>query len=846
MIKTSRNVEEVEGCAGRRLSKGELKGLKTTKSPHGESPRGEVILQANIEEVMRDSMMPYAEFVILERALPRVEDGLKPVQRRILYTMSELSTTPDKPHRKCARIVGDCLGKYHPHGDTSVYDAMVRMAQPFSMRGMLVDGHGNFGSIDGDTAAAMRYTEARMTPLAMEMLRDIEKDTVPFRLNFDDSLKEPDLLPARFPNLLVNGVSGIAVGLATNIPPHNFSETIDAVISVIDKPGITTTEIMRCLPCPDFPTGGILLNTPELINAYETGRGKLTLRAKVTIEEGNAGRKLLVISEMPYQVSKSTLLEKILQLSEEKKVALSGIYDIRDESDRTGLRAVIELKRDADAKRILATLYKYSDLQITFGVNMMAIADGKPEQMGLKRIIECFIAHQKNVITRRTQYEQEQAKARLHVVEGLIIAVDNLDEVIRIIRSSKNEKEAKTTLIAVFQLTETQAQAILDLRLRRLTGLEILTLREEHAKLIKEIERLQLILDSEKKLVSVLKAELSELKKMYGDPRRTALLHEDDMESVTIHDAPIPEEAVVFLTRGGQLKRMYPRYFEKLSETDDQKDTPRFLFQTLSDATLLFFTNLGNCYPLAVASLAETNKPKERGMLLSGLLAGLEKDEKPVRVLCVRPGELESMPDLLFFTEKGMIKRTETSAYTIRKAKFAAITLKKDDALLDVCPLCTSVLCVTRAGIVIHYGVDDIPSTGRTTAGVRGMTVDDEDRVAFALPIEPDEGELLLVSDRGYVKKVLIIDFEKQNRAGKGLKGFTFLKNGANGQMIAGALYVREPYVFTIYQRNSSPTSFSTEDVHIEARAGKGRMYVMALMDDDVIAAERNEICPIK
>ena len=389
---------------------------------------------------MHISMIPYAEHVILERALPRVEDGLKPVQRRILFTMNELGITPDKPHKKCARIVGDCLGKYHPHGDSSVYDAMVRMAQPYSLRGVLVDGHGNFGSIDGDSAAAMRYTEARMAPLALEMLRDIDKDTVPFSFNFDDSLKEPDMLPARYPNLLVNGASGIAVGLATNIPPHSIREAIDAAILVMERPEASLADIMQVMPAPDFPTGGRLVNNEEIARAYETGRGKLTLRAKVHIEDGSAGRKLIVITEVPYQVPKAAMLEKILKLSEEKKAQLSGIYDIRDESDREGLRAVIELKRDVDPMQVLAVLYKYSDLQVTFGVNMVAIAEGRPVQMGVRAMLSYYIDHQKRVVTRRTQYELAQAKAREHILEGLMVAVNNLDTVISIIRASKTPK----------------------------------------------------------------------------------------------------------------------------------------------------------------------------------------------------------------------------------------------------------------------------------------------------------------------------------------------------------------------------------------------------------------------
>ena len=481
------------------------------------------IIQSSLEEVMHNSMIPYAEHVIMERAIPRVEDGLKPVQRRILYTMQELGLSPDKPHRKCARIVGDCLGKYHPHGDSSVYDALVRMSQPFSMRGPMVDGHGNFGSIDGDSAAAMRYTEARMTPLALLMLRDIEKDTVPFRLNFDDTLKEPDMLPARFPNLLVNGAGGIAVGLATNIPPHNLREAISATIALIENPAITLDELMQHMPCPDFPTGGVLIDNDEIRKAYETGKGKLTLRARVHVEDGLAGRKLLVITEVPYQINKAAMLEKILKLSEEKKAALGCIYDIRDESDRTGMRAVIELKKDADPQRVLAYLYKYSDLQITFGVNMVAIAEGKPLLMGVKSMLHYFIEHQKNVVTRRTRYELAQAQARAHILQGLMIAVDNLDEVIALIRASKNPKEAKQGLMARFELDDVQAQAILDMRLQRLTNLELLALKKEYEDLLKLISRLEAILKSEKKLLGVIRTELQEIADEYGDDRLTSL-----------------------------------------------------------------------------------------------------------------------------------------------------------------------------------------------------------------------------------------------------------------------------------------------------------------------------------
>ena len=451
---------------------------------------GEKIIERSMDEVMHSSMMPYAEHVILERALPRVEDGLKPVQRRILYTMMELGLSPDKPYRKSARIVGDCLGKYHPHGDSSVYDAMVRMAQGFNMSMPLIDGHGNFGSIDGDSAAAMRYTEARMMPLALELLRDIDKDTVSFNLNFDDTLKEPDLLPGRFPNLLVNGASGIAVGLATNIPPHNLGEATDAVLAQLEDPDVTVEELMKLMPCPDFPTGGYILDSDEIKTAYETGRGKLTMRAKTHIEEQKNGRKLIVITEIPYQVNKARLLEEILHITQEKKTLFAAVSDIRDESDRLGMRAVVEVKKEGDAEKILGYLYKYSDLQATFGVNMVAIADGKPRQLGLKELISCYIGHQENVVTRRTEFELENAKRREHVLLGLMAAIDNLDEVIKIIRASKTPKIARDALMERFSLSEIQAQAILDLRLQRLTNLEMLSIEKEYKEILRQIKTL--------------------------------------------------------------------------------------------------------------------------------------------------------------------------------------------------------------------------------------------------------------------------------------------------------------------------------------------------------------------
>ena len=792
--------------------------------------RPEEIIQKTMEDVMHESMMPYSEYVILERALPRVEDGLKPVQRRILYTMHELGNTSDKPHRKCARIVGDCLGKFHPHGDTSVYDALARMAQPFVMRTMLVDGHGNFGSIDGDSPAAMRYTEARMTEQAEVMLRDIDKDTVGFHLNFDDTTKEPDLLPARYPNLLVNGSSGIAVGLATNIPPHNLGEAVDAVIAQIDNPKITTAGLMEVIPAPDFPTGGLLARDGELVQAYETGRGKLKVRAKVHIEDGSAGRKLIVVDEVPYQVNKAAMLEKILRVSEEKKGVLSNIYDIRDESDRMGMRAVVEVRKDADPEKVLAALYKYTDLQVTFGVNMVAIAEGKPVQMGIKQMIGYYINHQKDVITRRTKYELRQAEARAHILEGLIIAVDNLDEVIRIIRGSKNPKEAKERLVERFGLSEIQAQAILDMRLQRLTNLEVLSLRREYEELTKLIAHLKAILGSEKKLMGVIKKELQEIREKYADPRRTQLV--DSFDDVEIDDEkPIADETVVILTQAGFVKRMQPKLFDKAVSSGDFNDPPRQAIRTMTDCKLMFFTDMGNCYLLPAENIAESAKAKDRGLPLGGVLAGLESDESLVALM--DSGDWSG--ELMFTTKNGLIKRTNLEDYNVRKSRFAAINLKNGDRLLSVInPAgCESALLISRSGMAIHFAIEEVSVIGRTAAGVKAIALAANDEVAFVFA-HNSEGEIIMISELGYMKRCLLIDFDRQARGGKGVKAFNFLKNGTNGTYVAGAIAVKEPYDFKIVQKSGTAMPLNTEDVAIEPRSGRGQPYAVVVMDDVV------------
>ena len=796
------------------------------------------IIQMPLEDVMHMSMMPYAEHVILERALPRVEDGLKPVQRRILYTMMELGNTPDKPHRKCARIVGDCLGKYHPHGDSSVYDALVRMAQGFSLRATLVDGHGNFGSIDGDSAAAMRYTEARMAPLALQMLRDLDKDTVPFHLNFDDTLKEPEILPARFPNLLVNGASGIAVGLATNIPPHNLSEVIRAVDLRIDKPKATLDDFMQVLPAPDFPTGGVLLDTPEIRAAYQTGRGKLTLRARVHIEKGPLGRSLICITEVPYGVNKADMLSKILKLSDEKKAIFGCIHDIRDESDRTGLRAVVEIKKDYDPNKVLQKLYKYSDLQVTYGVNMVAIYQGKPVQMGLIAMLDAFIEHQKNVITRRSQYDLDQAKARDHIVEGLIHAVDVLDEVIKTIRASKNGKEARERLCAQFGLTEVQAQAILDLRLQRLTGLEILALREEAEQLHKRIAELEAILGSERKLLGVIKKELGEIGAQYGDERRTTILREEELPSVEEEDdleTPVPEDAVVLYTRGGQLRRMAPRIFDKLDLTTQESDMPRYLLRTQTDHTLLFFTDRGQCYPLAVSAINESLRPKERGVALTGILQGIEADEKCVRILDIAPKAFESTPDLLFFTQNGLVKRSAATEYAVRRQRFAALALKDGDRVVDVALAQphADVAIIARSGMSIRFALDTVPAQGRASGGVKGIALAIGDQVIRGCTLQNSE-QMLVFSESGYAKRIPGAMLDPQGRGGKGVKCFGFNKNGSNGSYIAACVKLSGVRDFTVLQAGGMLSPMNSESIACQSLADKGKTAVIALMDDVV------------
>lgn len=790
----------------------------------------ETILHVSMDEVMHNSMMPYAEHVILERALPRVEDGLKPVQRRILYTMLELGNTPDKPHRKCARIVGDCLGKYHPHGDSSVYDALVRMAQPFNMGACLVDGHGNFGSVDGDSAAAMRYTEARMTEAAMLLLKDIDKDTVPFAWNFDDTMKEPELLPGRFPNLLVNGASGIAVGLATNIPPHNPAEAIDAAVAMIDNPQITIPELMKILPAPDFPTGAYLLDSEEIARSYETGRGKLTMRARTHFEDMKNGKTRIVIDEFPFAVNKAACLERILQVTQEKKAMFAAVADIRDESDRTGTRAVIEIKKDGDPEKILQLLFKYSDLQCTFGANYVAIANGKPQQLNLKQILAHYIRHQREVTTRRTQTELEIAKKRCHILEGLMVAVNNLDRVIKLIRASKSPKEAREGLMKTFSLSEVQAQAILDLRLQKLTNLELLSIEREYEQIKKLIAELEAILASEKKLANLIKKELLEVRKLFDGKRRTEIITGETVIEADIKEEEIVEDMTITLLAEQKIRKVPTRLFN-LSQIKAEK--PLVSVEIPSNETLRLFTDKGALLSLKVSDIPETRATARAATLVS--LLELEKGETVIDMI-----RESNEGEYLLATANGMIKRTAAEEFTVRAKRTAALGLKDKDTLVRVWKADKqSVLLITQKGMSIRFAEDTVPKTGRTASGVGAMKLEPKDKVIYAAQIG-DEGELITVTDRGYGKRSFLFDYEVQGRNGKGVKTFDFKKNGSNGTQLVYVGAVTDPFTLILEQRYGTKTPIDTEQIHIEPKAGKGELLIAVVLDDEVIAGYRD------
>lgn len=780
----------------------------------------ENIITKNLDAVLHESMIPYSEHVILDRALPRVEDGLKPVQRRILYTMLDLGVTPDKPYRKSARIVGDCLGKYHPHGDTSVYDAMVRMAQDFNMRERLVDGHGNFGSVDGDSAAAMRYTEVRMMPLALELLRDLEKDTVSWSFNFDDTLKEPDMLPAAFPNLLVNGATGIAVGLATNIPTHNLGEAIDATICLIDNPKATLDDVMKVMPAPDFSTGGYIISGEELRQAYETGKGKILIRSKYFVEGDQ--KKSIVITEIPYQVNKASFLQKIATLRDGSgKAALSGIAEIRDESDRNGMRAVLRLKKDVDPQPIINYLLKYSDLQCTFGINMVAIANGKPVQLGVMQILKYYIDYRQGVIVRRSKYELEIAKERAHIIKGLLIAIKNIDEVIKIIKKSSSTSEAKVNLRNRFELSERQAQAILDMRLAKLTSLEIYKLEEELAELEKKIEELTQIINSTKKQLQVVKSELLAVKKVYKTPRRSTILKKADDVVVLPTEKDVVREVILGFTASQTIKVIPPKNYAMTQKEFGSNSTlyecHQTLIETTTDQTAFLFTNLGNCYKVKLSEIDEC-KFKDKGTPISRLVA-LDKNEKVVNVFVFNSFNKNK---LTIFTKQGMVKISPLSEYNVAKASFAAIKLKEDDEVISVSLDSGEIdtfIAVTKQGNILNI-TNDVAETGRTTAGVKLVALNDGDTVLFA-ETSNGEGEVITVTNKAYAKRTIIGSIDVLPRNRKGVKVTPFTKE--NGSEIAFASVVKFPYHVVIQDINGITISKYSEDIQIAQRTAVGK-----------------------
>lgn len=726
------------------------------------------IIYKSLEEVLHDSMIPYTEHVVLDRALPRVEDGLKPVQRRILYSMLELGLQPEKFYKKSARIVGECMGKYHPHGDSSVYDAMCRMSQDFVMRAPLVEGHGNFGSVDGDSPAAMRYTEAKLAPLAMELLRDIEKDTVKWSLNFDDSLKEPDMLPGRFPNLLVNGASGIAVGVATNIPPHNLGEVIDGVVAYLNNPKISLDEMMTIIKGPDFPTGGELIFEEGLKNAYLTGKGKITIRAKVGIET-SGDKTSLVITEIPYQVNKALLLQKIAELKDNNKDKLSGISDIRDESDKNGMRAVIRLKKDADPKKILEILYKSTNLQTTFAFNMVAIADGKPRQLGLLDIISYYSNYQREVIIRRTKFDLNAAKERAHIVEGLLIAIANINAVIKIIRSSANVVEAKTRLKEKFAFSEKQCQAILAMTLARLVNLEEDKFKIELKELRETIDKLTKILNSKTEQNNVIKKEILEIKKAYANPRKTSISKTSEIKLDCINESSSTNNYVVAITAAGTVKKVTTKNYsmsnKALIDGSTLCDVHSQVINCSGSDTVLIFSDKGNVIKANVEKLKEC-KWRDKGFSLNNLDSNAHPNERAVAMLIAGKGE-----EIVFFTKDGMVKRSTLTDTLTVKSFYQAVKINEGDILIgaEYVSQSSSVLLLSNFGMSLTFDITEIPLQGRVSAGVKGMNLEENDKVVFA-DLITNSDHIVATTEKGFIKKIEATSFGKGSRYRKGLR----------------------------------------------------------------------------
>ena len=799
------------------------------------------LLPLDVEEELKKSFISYAMAVIVTRALPDVRDGLKPVHRRILYSMSELGYTPDKPYRKSARIVGDVLGKYHPHGDSSVYDAMVRLAQDFSIRYMLVDGQGNFGSVDGDGAAAMRYTEARMSKLSLEMVRDIDKETVDFYPNFDETLMQPAVMPSRYPNLLVNGSSGIAVGMATNIPPHNLGEVVDAVVYMIDHPDCTVDDLMQFVKGPDFPTGGVILGKRGIYDAYHEGRGRIIVRAKSEIEDMGGNRQRIVVTEIPYMVNKARLIEKIAELVHEKTV--DGISDIRDESDRDGMRIVIDLKRDVNANIVLNYLYKHTQLQDTFGAIMLALVDGEPKILSLRQIIHHYIEHQEDVIRRRTQYDLNKAEARSHILEGLIIALDNIDEVVRMIRASRTAQEAKTGLMERFGLSDRQAQAILDMRLQRLTGLERDKIEAEYAELQKQIAYFRAVLADEQLVLGIIRDEILEIRDKFADERRTEISALDG--EIDMLDLIEEEDMVVTMTHYGYVKRLPKTTYRAqrrggkgvIATTTREEDFVEQMYVTSTHDPILFFTNRGRVYQMNCYEIPEAGRTA-RGTAIVNLLQ-LSPGEK-VTTMLPFPAEKSEGTYLVMATRKGTIKRTELSEFmNLRRAGLIAIVLRDDDELIGVRRTegDSDILVGTRDGMSIRFHESDMRPMGRSAMGVRSIDLDEGDEVIDVAFVE-EGAQVLSITENGYGKRTDIDEYRLQQRGGKGIKAMNLTEKTG---ILAAQLLVHDDEDLLLITSDGTVIRTPVNSISVLGRNTQGVRLMRVGEDSKVVCVARAE-----
>lgn len=808
------------------------------KKDEGMDLTGSTILPAELSKEMRTSFLEYSMSVIVSRALPDVRDGLKPVHRRILYAMNESGITPKRPHAKSARTVGDVIGKYHPHNDSAVYDTMVRLAQPFSMRVTLVDGHGNFGSIDGDSAAAMRYTEARLDKPAMELLRDLDKETVDFQPNYDESLQEPVVLPARFPNLLVNGSSGIAVGMATNIPPHNLGEAIDATCLMLDNPDCTVDDLLKVMPGPDFPTGGIIMGRKGIREAYETGRGSLTIRSTCRIEEGKNGKKSIVVSEIPYQVNRTKLLEKIADLIRDKK--LPEISNVHDGADRHGIDIIIDLKQNAIPQVVLNKLYKHTQLQVGFGCNMVALVNGVPRTLSLKEMLHYYILHQEEVVERRTRYDLAKAEARAHILEGFVIALDNIDEVIRIIRASKTDAEAKTSLMESFSLSEKQSEAILEMKLRRLTGLEREKIEQELAELREKIEYFKRVLSDKELLKQIIKDELLEIKEKYNSKRLTKIT--DEVKELDVEDLIAEEEVAVTVTKAGYVKRLPVATYRQQKRGGKgmqgvnlkESDFVEHLFISSTHAYMLFFSSFGKVYRLKAYEIPEASR-HARGTAIVNLLP-LEKGETIAAVIATK--DFPEDEYLMFATASGMVKKTSMKFYDrTRRDGLIAINLKENDKLISVKRVAEGekVVMVSSAGKAIMWDESEVRAMGRDTMGVRGMTVNADARV-LGMEIAHEGSDLFVITELGYGKRTPISEYPEHHRGGQGV--YTITMTPKKGLLAAMKIVDPEDEIMIITEEGVvvrtavsgvSELGRSTQGVHVMNVADKDRVTAVAI-----------------